>query len=231
LIKVIKIKLKKESHVTDDYQYNLYSPLPFNFPEKVHMVSTIEENKYIIPPLNIAKAKKERGKSENSPITQEYDKVKEKEFPLKEIGKKRNFETEEWLDILKLVNLTPEELDRLSKNKMLVKLIDAIELLNKVILERNMQIRLLNKENESLNQKNSTLNNDNIKLSRNFFEIKKHLTQKVSCHNEVRESYCDQVMQTNSSMVNNTSRQEDNKYNSKNLEKYYKGNYQRETVK
>ena len=81
------------------------------------------------------------------------------------------FESEEWLEILKMVNITPEEIDRFAKNKMLSKIIEAIEVLNKLLLDKNLQIRLLEKENELLNGKNAELNKENMRLIKKVEEV------------------------------------------------------------
>jgi hypothetical protein len=78
--------------------------------------------------------------------------------------KTQSFESEEWLEILKMINITPEEIDRFSKNKMLCKIIDAIEILNKLLIDKNLQIRLLENENQLLNKKDTELNRENMRL-------------------------------------------------------------------
>ena len=77
---------------------------------------------------------------------------------------KGSFESEEWLEILHMINITSEEMDRFHRNKMLTKIMDAIEILNKLLVDKNLQIRLLEGENLNLNKKNADLNNENIKL-------------------------------------------------------------------
>jgi hypothetical protein len=74
------------------------------------------------------------------------------------------FETEEWVEIMRSVNMHPDEFEKFQRNKLLSKLIDAIEMLNRLLIDKNMQISVLEKENESLNEKNIELNNDNINL-------------------------------------------------------------------
>jgi predicted ATP-dependent Lon-type protease len=56
---------------------------------------------------------------------------------------------DEWLDILKNIGITPEELDRLSRNNLFAHLVEAIEMLSRLLLDKNMHIRLLEKENET----------------------------------------------------------------------------------
>ena len=88
-----------------------------------------------------------------------------------------NSQSEEWIEILRHSGLTPEEMDRLSKNKMLSKIIEAIEMLNRLLCDKNLQIRLLEQENENLNQKNFSLNRENISLFQKSLEIKKEMTK------------------------------------------------------
>lgn len=98
-------------------------------------------------------------KNKNNSITTENSKGKE-------------FESEEWNEILRQVNLSPNELNIQTSNKLTKKLIEAIEILNKQIIEKNIQIRLINNENDNLNQKNSLLNKENIALAQKLFILK-----------------------------------------------------------
>lgn len=78
--------------------------------------------------------------------------------------KTTNYECEEWIDIMKNVNMHPDEYEKFSRNKMLTKLIDAIEMLNRLVMDKNLQINVLEEENKSLNEKNKDLNNENMNL-------------------------------------------------------------------
>jgi hypothetical protein len=82
---------------------------------------------------------------------------------------------EEWIEILRHSGLTPEELDRMGKNKMMSRIIEAIEMLNRLLIDKNLQIRLLEQENENLNTKNFSLNKENISLFQQNIELKKEL--------------------------------------------------------
>jgi hypothetical protein len=84
-------------------------------------------------------------------------------------------DNEEWLDILRHSGLTPEELDRLSKNKAYTKLIEAIEMLSRLLVDKSSQIRLLEQENENLNYKNINLNKENINIFQQNIDLKKKL--------------------------------------------------------
>jgi hypothetical protein len=92
---------------------------------------------------------------------------------------KTNQDNEEWLEILKYSGLTPEELDRLSKNKAFARLIEAIEMLSKLLIDKNLCIRLLEQENENLNLKNNNLNKENITLFQQNLEFKKTIEKLI----------------------------------------------------
>lgn len=87
---------------------------------------------------------------------------------------------DEWIEILRLSGLTPEELDRMARNKMLARIMDAIEMMNRLLCDKNLQIRLLEQENENLNQKNYSLNKDNIQLFHQCVDLKKELQKYVN---------------------------------------------------
>jgi hypothetical protein len=72
---------------------------------------------------------------------------------------------DDWVETLKNCNITQQEFLKLSKNKLMTKLIDIIEYLYKLFQDKNLQIRILSSEIEDLNLKNLELNKDNIFLS------------------------------------------------------------------
>lgn len=58
---------------------------------------------------------------------------------------------------------------------MLSRVIEAIEMLNRLLCDKNLQVRLLSHENESLNQKNFQLNKENINLFQQTLDLKKEV--------------------------------------------------------
>jgi hypothetical protein len=127
---------------------------------------------------------------------------------------------EEWQDCLKHCNMTNEEYVKLSKNRLLTKLIDAIEFFYKVVIEKNQQIQCIEKEIENLNEKNFNLNNENMSLyDRNLYLIKE-LDNFLNGNNEINNGRRSKGLsskcihsttkvgdtQLDSSMANNTSR-------------------------
>lgn len=73
--------------------------------------------------------------------------------------------TEEWYETLKHCSLSQEEYVRYCKNKQMMKLTDVIEYLYKLIIDKNIQIKLLTEENDCLNIENLNLNKINIEIS------------------------------------------------------------------
>lgn len=53
---------------------------------------------------------------------------------------------DEWVNILKSSGISPDELDRLSKNNLFTNLVEAIEMLAKLLIDKNLQIRILENE-------------------------------------------------------------------------------------
>ena len=95
-----------------------------------------------------------------------------------------SFNNEEFKEILKQAGLTIENYLILSSNKMNAKLIDTIELMFKLITDKNMTIRILEIENENLNEKNTQLNEENISiLSKKNNENMANNTSKITINN------------------------------------------------
>jgi hypothetical protein len=107
---------------------------------------------------------------------------------------KANQDNDEWLDILRHSGLTPEELDRLAKNKSYSKVIEAIEMLSRLLVDKNLQIRLLEQENESLNQKNMDLNKENINIFQQNIDLKKRLEKLMRKNNSNTEDFEDHTI-------------------------------------
>jgi len=113
------------------------------------------------------------------------------------------FETEEWIEIMRSVNMHPDEFEKFQRNKLLSKLIDAIEMLNRLLIDKNMQINVLEKENESLNEKNIELNNDNMNLIAKNAELISGLNNLKLKFTNI-ESKKDKLMNNDHNKVNST---------------------------
>ena len=70
----------------------------------------------------------------------------------------------EWAETLKHCDMTQEEFLRFCGMKITNKLTNAIEYLYKILIDKNIQIKLLSQENETLNEENIRLNKINIEM-------------------------------------------------------------------
>lgn len=190
----------------DEHQENLHSPMRFHFPEKIHMKNkTVEDTKYIIPPLDLSQTKKGAKASNNSHNNQSNISEKSNLKPEELLRlRKKNFEIEEWQETVKLVSLSEEEIDRYFNNKMLHKLIDALENLVKIIANRNENVNSLKKENMSLSSQISQLKTEQLNLTKSYFLLKeKYRELEDNMHDfDKRNEFFDTSMVINKSKLN-----------------------------
>ena len=83
---------------------------------------------------------------------------------VKEISQNDFDLTEEWAETLKQCGMTQEEFLKFCGMKITNKLTNAIEYMYKILVDKNIQIKLLTKENETLNEENIRLNKINIQM-------------------------------------------------------------------
>ena len=84
--------------------------------------------------------------------------------------------TQEWVDILKNIKITNYDLEALYGCPAFCKIIDAIDMLNKIVTDKNMQIKSKISDNENLIKKNSALIEENLKLSKNLTIAKSEIS-------------------------------------------------------
>lgn len=82
-------------------------------------------------------------------------------------------ETEDWNDLLKQSNMSKEEFLYYSKNRALIKIMELIENMNKLLRDKNFQIKILLDENKNLNEKNEDLNKENMLLNKQNMHLLK----------------------------------------------------------
>ena len=92
---------------------------------------------------------------------EEINRLKTKEYDYKK----------EWIDILKSCSVSANEYLSYSSNPQMKKICDIIEYLFKTLIEKNRQLSLVFKENESLNQANIKINKRNIELTTKLGEF------------------------------------------------------------
>lgn len=134
--------------------------------------------------LDDAIEKIERLKIENEELKKKIDNISEssediiKDDNMKKENKtitidlkQKNFENEEWLMILKKAKISKETMINFQNTKIE----ESIEILVKMIMEKNMQIRVLYHENENLNERNTILYNEICEYKKAVTNYKKEL--------------------------------------------------------
>ena len=126
---------------------------------------------------------------------------------------KKNWETDEWLAILKYLNFTNDDIQaNTHNNKFMSKLLDAIELLNKILIKRNNKINELEKVISKLKEDYKDLSNENIKLLKNNYMLK-GLNGNLQNKKDKSIRASGQFINTNISLINNISLDNNNKDN------------------
>ena len=103
---------------------------------------------------------------------------------LSEIEEKQ-YEHEEFIDIIKSVGLSLEKYEELTKVKFFSEFTEIIEMLLNLIKKKKKIISILQRENDNLNANNFKLNKDNIFLFNQNINLKKEL---VSLNNDNNEN-------------------------------------------
>jgi len=118
----------------------------------------IKENKEKIKKLE-QKLRENKNPKLFVPLSNQYI----NEFIMKQT--RANWETDEWFAVLNYLNLTKDDIDNnCKKNIFYKKVLEAIELLNKILKKRNLTITELEKNNEKLKEKNKSLTEENLNL-------------------------------------------------------------------
>ena len=88
----------------------------------------------------------------------------------------KQYEHEEFIDILKSVGLSLEKYEELTKVKFFSEFTEIIEMLLNLIKEKEKIITILQRENDNLNANNFNLNKDNMFLFNQNINLKKELS-------------------------------------------------------
>ena len=102
-------------------------------------------------------------RSRRSLITQ-IEKLEKVNSNKKKINESNFDLAEEWYETLKHCNLTQDQYIKFCNNKQVSQLTDVIEYLYKLIIDKNIQIKLVTEENDCLNL-------DNLKLNKKIIEL------------------------------------------------------------
>lgn len=99
--------------------------------------------------------------------------------------KDKNFKNEEWISILKKAKITKEVINSFANTVIG----ESVEILVKMIMEKNMQLRVVYKENQNLNERNVIL----------FNEVCEHKKTISQMKNEIKKFQCERTLTLNES--------------------------------
>lgn len=137
-------KLYDDNKLISDFKEALYSPLRFstkNF--------DLSKEEYLRSIYNFNKKKLQ---------------VKEEE----DVNEDNN---EDFNEVMRVYNISFEDVKLLSEHKDFSNIIEALEMLSKMTYEKNCSIKILKDENNRLNQNNADLNNVNFNLGKDILRL------------------------------------------------------------
>jgi len=154
--------------------------MPVHYPEKIKMTNThLEDVKYFMPALDLTKTKNEKlkGNYNNNNFHSKNNNSQNTKANTEDITlcKKRHFQSEEWLKVMNAVGLTEEEMERFFKNKFFAKIIDAIDTLIGIVVEKSTLIAQVQYDKSILNNQIAVCKKENNTLMLNFIEYKEKL--------------------------------------------------------
>ena len=168
--------------------------------EKDKLIFSIKKkNNISIERVNTDNGKKIKNKSNNL-IKYERSKTLEN---INHLVDDRKFENDEFLEFIKMVELTQKEYELISRDKKYYKIFDLIDVLYTNFIEKNVIISLLEKENDNINQKNFQLNKDNMNLFQENLQLKEEINILKNKNLINKNTKTDK---TNESYINNTSK-------------------------
>ena len=118
----------------------------------------------------------------------------------------RKFENDEFLEFMKMIDLTQKEYDLLFKEKRLSKIFELIDVLYTNFIEKNVIISLLEKENDDINQKNFQLNKDNMSLFQENLNLKEEINNLKGQNLIDKKNKVNKTEISDESLINNTSK-------------------------
>ena len=138
-------------------------------------------------------------RSQDLKIMKEIEVYENVNKTVKEISRNDFDLTEEWAETLKQCGMTQEEFLKYCGNKFTNKLTNAIEYMYKILVDKNIQIKLITKENETLNEENIRLNKINIQMENMvyYYEKNKSYNKNNNKYNDLFENIIDDNINRN----------------------------------
>ena len=159
-----KIQLLSVNREKENLKYKLKTTIhTLNEDKSYRSSNTPKIGNLNLKNFHLCSNNKLKNKLQMESIDRSNKSIEENEFS------KNSFETngvnnEEFKEVLKQAGISTEAYILLSSNKLYSKLTDAIELMFKLVIDKNMTIKILEVENENLNKKNSELNEENMSI-------------------------------------------------------------------
>lgn len=204
---------KKETKKIDNYQLSSITETCDNLIDYEKFNRNNKYKKYL------DEKNKKNEKSENLSLFSD-------DYFINKINRKQ-FEHEDFIEIIKIVGLTLEKFEYMSKLKSYSKFTEIIEMLLNLVKDKERHMAILKKENEYLNENNFKLNEENISLT-NQIKLKESIIKNMQLKQNNKKE--------NNANTNNTNINTNNNFlNSKlkntiNLYKEYLDNNQKEDI-
>jgi hypothetical protein len=168
-----KLKLQKNnfeilSQLNQYYAMN--SSFGKNTLSKTQVIQHSQQTNDFISTLNSTKSLNKNKKN----LYNEIERLENVNKNTKDMSENQFDLTSEWYETLKHCNMTQDEYVKYCNNKITCKLTDVIEYLYKLLLDKNIQIKLFIEENEELTTENLKLNKINLELENEIDNIKKN---------------------------------------------------------
>ena len=136
---------------------------------------------------------KDKSKSVDEPVPMLCD-----SYIIKKMVKKQ-FEHEDFLEILKNVGLSLDKYEKLSKIKTFNKFAEIIEMLLNLVKEKEHTMNIIKKENMNINSNNFKLNQENIKLNNQIRKLKSIIKNNINTFNNTLGN--EQTLSSNKNVI------------------------------
>lgn len=172
-------ELESEIDEDDDYTYNLYSPIAVNFPDKIKGDKSFSQTYGLIPALDLSKTNNTNYKIEKKKMKLKTSRLTKK---LKTIN------NDEWRVALKHAGLNEDEIVRLSGNKLLSRVIEAMMNLNRIIEEKNYLILGTVNKLKQVQDEKAKKEQENIDIYQKLINMRKEVEKLIEINKKPHRS-------------------------------------------
>ena len=148
--------------------------------QQIKLLTDKDNNDDINSNKNLNKKEIKKNKNETMPMLCDN-------YIVKKIVKKQ-FEHEDFIEILRSVGLCLEQYEKLSKVKTFNKFSEIIEMLSNLVKEKENLINIIKKENLYINSENFKLNQENIKLNNPIRKLKNVIKSNLNNFNDTLDN-------------------------------------------